>query len=138
MKSLSRVSNTREFTSNMKVKSLLTTAIVCATMFASIALPTARADESASYDVRPVPVKTPPPAYPDALRRDGISGMVAVRVLVDESGNVAECEVTKSSRSEFEQPALNAIRTWKFKPASKDGSAVRSRLVIPIAFSAGE
>ena len=122
----------------MKANSLLTTAIVCATMFASVALSTARADDSASYDVRPVPVKTPPPAYPDSLRRDGITGLVAVRVVVDESGNVAECEVTKSSRSEFEQPALNAIRSWKFKPASKGGAAVRSRLVIPIAFSVGE
>lgn len=122
----------------MKLKNLLPSAIVCASLFASIALPAARADESASFDVRPVPVRTPPPAYPDALRRDGVSGMVAVRILVDEAGNVTECEVAKSSRAEFEGPALNAIRQWKFKPASKGGTAVRSRLVVPIAFNAVE
>ena len=94
-----------------------------------------RADDATDFDVRPVPVKTPPPSYPEDLKRDGITGMVAVRVHIDESGNVVECAVSKSSHEAFEQPALDAIRGWKFKPASKAGAAVKSRLIIPIKFS---
>jgi protein TonB len=56
-------------------------------------------------------------------------------VLIDESGNVAERSVIKSSRIEFERPALDAVRRWKFKPAKKSGTAVKARLVLPIQFS---
>ncbi len=86
-------------------------------------------------DARPVPVKTPPPVYPADLRRDRVDGIVAVRVTIDETGNVSECAVSKSSRQEFEEPALAAIRNWKFKPASKGGAAVAVTLIIPVKFS---
>jgi periplasmic protein TonB len=86
------------------------------------------------YDVRPVPVKTPPPEYPTALKREGVSGVVAVRVVIDETGAVAECSVVKSSNPEFNQPALDAVKKWKFKPAQKDGNPVKAKLLIPIQF----
>ena len=89
---------------------------------------------AAGFDVRPVPLKTPPPIYPDVLRRDGVDGIVAVKVTIDENGSVSECVVSKSSRVEFEQPAVDAVKNWKFKPASKDGVAVKSQVVIPIKF----
>jgi protein TonB len=43
--------------------------------------------------------------------------------------------VSKSTRTEFEQAALEAIRSWKFKPASKDGTPVRANLIVPVKFS---
>ena len=61
--------------------------------------------------------------------------MVAVKVTINEKGLVEEVSVAKSSRVEFEKPALEAVRNWKFKPASKDGVAVKSRVVIPIKFA---
>ena len=101
----------------------------------SLALvPASAQNSSEEFDVRPVPVKTPPPIYPDALRRDGVDGLVAVKVTIDEKGSVSECVVAKSSRVEFEQPAVEAVKSWKFKPASKDGVAVKSQVVIPIKF----
>ena len=101
---------------------------------AALALP-AHA-ENAGLDSRPVPVKTPPPDYPVSLRREGVEGTVAIKVTIDEDGNVAECVVSKSSNAEFEKPALAAVRTWKFKPATKDGAAVKAAIIIPIRFSA--
>ena len=95
----------------------------------------ARAGEADAIDTRPVPVKTPPPKYPSAMSQDGIQGLVTVKVVIDEKGNVAECVVSKSTRSEFEKPALEAIRSWKFRPASKGGVAVRSQVIIPVKFS---
>jgi len=86
-------------------------------------------------DTRPVPVKTPPPVYPIELRRKGVTGEVAVKVVIDELGNVVECSVKRASRSEFEDPALNAVKQWKFKPATKDGMPVRCHMLIPINFN---
>lgn len=91
--------------------------------------------QTADFDTRPMPLKTPPPAYPADMKRASITGMVAVAVVIDEGGTVTECSVAKASRTEFEQPAIDAVKHWKFKPALKGGSPVKARMVIPIKFS---
>jgi protein TonB len=117
----------------MTKRSSLTSVIALFSVCLLASLPVSvRADDS---DTRAVPLKTPPPRYPEQMRSDGISGLVTVKVSIDPSGNVAECTVSKSSRAEFEQAALSAIKTWKFRPASKDGQPVASQLIIPIKFS---
>ena len=90
------------------------------------------------FDVRPVPLKTPPPDYPHKLKRDGVSGVVAVKVLIDETGSVTECTVSKSTNPEFDGAALDAVKRWKFKPAQKDGNPVKAKLLIPIQFQINE
>jgi protein TonB len=118
----------------MKVNSLLTAALFSIAILSGLAT-SAHAQDAAEYDVRPMPVKTPPPAYPEELRRDGVKGLVAVRVMIDESGNVTEASISKSSHAGFEQAALTAIRGWKFKPASKGGAPVASKVVVPLVFN---
>jgi protein TonB len=98
----------------------------------------ASAAEGSDFDVRPTPVKTPPPSYPNNMRRDGVTGVVAVKVIIDESGAVIECTVSKSSNPEFDGPAISAVKNWKFTPAQKGGTAVKSKIVIPIKFSLDE
>jgi protein TonB len=83
----------------------------------------------------PVPVRTVAPDVPLAFSRSGAdSGLVTVRFLVDEKGNVQDATVEKSSDQELEQPALSAIRKWRFKPAKKGGVAVAVHVSIPIKF----
>ena len=89
-------------------------------------------------DVNPVPVKTPPPEFPNAMKREGTSGVVAVSIVVDETGAVVSCTVAKSSRAEFEEPAVTAVKKWKFKPAQKDGVPVKIKLTVPIRFNLEE
>jgi protein TonB len=98
----------------------------------------ANTSEGTDSDVRPTPVKTPPPEYPSNLKRNGVSGVVALRVEIDETGAVTACTVAKSSNAEFDQPAVNAVKNWKFKPAKKSGNPVKISLVIPIRFSLDE
>jgi periplasmic protein TonB len=86
-------------------------------------------------DVNPVPVKTPPPEYPEAMKRQGVSGVVAVSIVIDEKGAVISTAVAKSSQSEFETPALEAVKRWKFKPAQKDGVPVKMKVTVPIRFN---
>ncbi len=103
-----------------------------------ISVATATAADNAEFDVRPTPVKTPPPDYPQSMKRDGISGMVAVKVEIDETGSVATCSVSKSSNPAFEEAAMSAVKNWRFTPAKKNGNPVRISLVIPIKFNADE
>lgn len=83
----------------------------------------------------PVPVRTSAPVFPYQLRRDGISGMVMVSCLIDEHGDVQDMKVEKASNQAFVDPAMDALRKWKFKPAERDGARVPIRVSIPIKFT---
>ncbi len=96
-----------------------------------------RADDTiyTKVDENPVPIKTPPPKYPDSMRHDGTSGVVALVLVIDEKGEIISSTVAKSSHHDFEKPALDAVRNWKFKPAKKDGTPVKVRVTIPLRFN---
>lgn len=82
-----------------------------------------------------VPVRMVPPDYPYELKRQGVTGVVTLIFDVDEKGIVLDAKVQKSSNPQFEQPALDAISKWKFKPARKDGVPIRTKMAIPLQFS---
>jgi protein TonB len=83
----------------------------------------------------PVPVRTVPPKFPTELRREGVGGVVTVNFLIDEKGSVQDPKVEKTSNDAFNNPALEALKKWKFKPAKKAGVAVALRVSLPIQFS---
>lgn len=83
----------------------------------------------------PVPVRTIAPKFPDEMRRAGNSGLVTVSCLIDEKGNVTDPKIVKASNDAFSEPALEALKKWKFKPAKKDGEPVAIRVNIPVQFN---
>lgn len=86
-------------------------------------------------DVEPaVPVRTAPPEYPMELRRERVSGRVIVTFTVNEKGDVVDPAVVKSTRTEFERPALAAVKRWKFKPARENGVPVAKAVTVPMEF----
>lgn len=86
-------------------------------------------------DENPSPSKTVKPEYPRDLKRDGVEGIVAVAIVIDETGSVVSAKVSKSSNPGFDQAALDAISKWKFKPGKKEGKAVKVRVTIPFRFN---
>lgn len=93
---------------------------------------------SASDLEPPVPVRTVAPVFPSDMRREGISGLVMVSILIDEKGNVQEPKVEKASNDAFAGPAVDALKKWKFKPAKKAGEVVALRVSVPIKFNVGD
>ena len=83
---------------------------------------------------RPEAVSQVAPAYPPELRKAKIEGTVTLVFVLSEDGRVEEPRVENSSRSEFEKPALEAIRKWRFHPGEKDGQPVRSYIRVPMRF----
>ena len=110
----------------MKTKALLFTCLLILAPFVAGANDT---------DEMPVPVKSVAPKYPADMKRDGTSGLVVVQVAINENGDVVECTVAKSSRVEFEAAALQAVQSWKFKPAKKAGVAVSAKIHVPVKFT---
>lgn len=94
-------------------------------------------DVTPKVDENPVPVKTPPPAYPADLEKQGISGTAVVTVVIDENGDVIAAEARKASNDAFLTPAVEAVKAWKFKPGKLAGKAVKTKVAIPLKFNAG-
>jgi protein TonB len=116
----------------MHIKSVLKSVLFSSIVLLGSAV--ARAENA--FDEAPTPVQTRAPAYPEPLRREGVSGMVSINVTIDEGGNVTKAVVAKSSNVGFEQAAIEAVSHWKFKPAKKSGQAVAVSVVLPVRFTA--
>ena len=75
-----------------------------------------------------------PPDYPAAMRQSGVSGSVLVEFDVDREGRVTRAAAVRYTEREFVEPALRAVRKWRFEPGRRQGVAVAFRLVVPIEF----
>lgn len=73
-------------------------------------------------------------AYPEEARRDGVEGMVAVQVVVSETGEVLAPTVLVSPSPLLSEAALDAVRRVRFTPGRHGGAPVKVRLTVPITF----
>jgi len=76
-----------------------------------------------------------PPQYPLEMRQAGTSGEVVVEFIVDPNGNVRNATAIKSTRGEFEQAAVDAVKAWTFRPGMKNTRQVFTRMQVPIVFT---
>ena len=74
-----------------------------------------------------------PPVYPSVARRLRQQGTVIVRALVDETGTVTETSLIRGFQH-LNQPALEAVKRWKFEPAVKDGKRVKVYTTVAVDF----
>jgi protein TonB len=66
-----------------------------------------------------------PPPYPAAAKRMGEQGEVRLDVHVGADGSVIDVQVRASSGSPaLDRSAMDAVRRWRFRPATVDGQAV--------------
>lgn len=72
---------------------------------------------------------------PEAMQR-GIQGSLFMRVVVLESGDVGDVQITTSLDAEYglDQAAVTAAKQWKFKPGTKDKKPVAVEVEIEMAF----
>jgi protein TonB len=75
------------------------------------------------------------PIYPFEEKRNGVAGEVLVDFEVDESGQVRNPRVVRSSARAFEEPTLRAVAKWRFEPGRRHGQIVAFRMNVPVIFS---
>jgi TonB family protein len=84
----------------------------------------------------PEAIEQAKPEYSEALRLAGIGGQVVVQFGVDAAGAVEHVTVFKSDHPELEAPAVEAVKKWKFKPATRDGKPVDTPTIrVPLSFT---
>lgn len=89
----------------------------------------------AELDNRPVPMSQAAPRHPRDLLKAKTEGLVVLLFVVNESGRIEDPRVETSSHPDFEKPALDAVKRWKFKPGQKDGKPVSTYVRQPIRFT---
>jgi protein TonB len=82
----------------------------------------------------PVAVSRPAPAYPELARRMRIQGVVRLEAVIDEHGNVVDARVLDDIGMGCGQAAVEAIRTWRYEPATLNGRPVSVYLEVRVSF----
>lgn len=86
-------------------------------------------------DQRAVATNTPDIEYPERAFAAGTSGTVRLRLVIDHRGVLREASVLEAlPAGVFEEAALKAARSLKFRPALRNGVAVGSIKLIEVPF----
>ena len=73
--------------------------------------------------------------YPEVAIAQGIQGRVMVQFVIEANGAVSQVEVLKSLDPLLDDEAVRVVAASpKWKPATKNGTAVRCRYIIPVQF----
>lgn len=88
-----------------------------------------------STNAKPDYLRNPPPEYPEESRDNHEEGVVILLVEVSETGTAMTVSLHKSSGfKRLDDSAIRSVKGWKFKPATKDGSPIQSRVEVPVRF----
>jgi periplasmic protein TonB len=84
-------------------------------------------------------LRNPPPIYPAEAKRNRQQGVALFRVMVSSAGQAESVRLIKSSGHRIlDNSALDAVRKWKFHPASIGGVKVSSTVKVPVRFRLDE
>ena len=78
------------------------------------------------------------PVYPFAMRASGMRGEVVVDFIVDIEGRVRTPYVVRSLNPSFDDPAIDAVRQWKFEPGRVADRPKPMHMQVPIIFQLDE
>jgi protein TonB len=74
-----------------------------------------------------------PPSYPLSAKQAGLQGEVTLQASVDTTGKVVGAKVV-SGPVLLQQAAVDAVRQWKYAPATLDGKPVSMQVVVKVKF----
>lgn len=83
---------------------------------------------------RPEKIAGVAPVYTELARRARVTGTVILEAIIDEQGDVVNVRVLKGQPMGLDKAAVEAVKTWKFKPATLEGKPVKVYYVLTVNF----
>lgn len=77
---------------------------------------------------------SPDPEYSEEARKAKWQGVVVLWVVVGPDGRPRDIRVQRSLGMGLDEKAMEAVRTWKFEPAKKDGQPVAVQINVEVNF----
>ncbi len=82
------------------------------------------------------PIHNPAPSFPARARARGQEGFVILRLLISDEGAVKKAQVEQAEpEGIFEESALEAVRSWRFEPATYQGQPVQQLVLQKLNFT---
>jgi len=78
-----------------------------------------------------------PPLYPETARRARVEGLVVLEAIISVAGQIEDLRIVKSAGALLDSAAEEAVRGWKYRPATLNGRAVRVLLTVTVSFRLG-
>jgi TonB family protein len=76
-------------------------------------------------DVKPpAKIVAPSPQYTEIARKARIQGVVIIEAIINKEGNVTNVKILKGLPMGLDDAAADAVKKWKFKPATLNGKPV--------------
>jgi periplasmic protein TonB len=82
----------------------------------------------------PRAIYAPDPDYSEEARKARYQGTVILWMIVGVDGHARDIRVLRSVGLGLDEKAIQAVRTWKFDPARKDGHPVAVQINVEVAF----
>jgi TonB family protein len=74
------------------------------------------------------------PEYTEAARKARIQGKVELSVTVGTNGMPRDIQVTHPLDPGLDEKAIESVKTWRFRPAMRNGEPVTSFIVVEVPF----
>lgn len=85
--------------------------------------------------IRPKPLNTPPPKYPEILRKAGIEGDCVLWGIIDTTGRIVQARVYHPADNPlFDEAALSAFKNYQFSPGYQRDRLVPVEIIMPFKF----
>lgn len=85
-------------------------------------------------DTQPKIIHKVEPKYTKQAREEKIEGTVELSIIISAAGMPQRFTVTKTLDPGLDKNAIEAVRHWRFKPATKDGKPVATYATIQMTF----
>ncbi len=82
-------------------------------------------------------VKKSVPVYPPISKMNGEQGVVVLAAVIGTDGRINALEVLASPSPRLSQSALDAVKTWEYKPYLLNGEPVEVETIVNVIFSLG-
>ncbi|MFY9853192.1 MAG: energy transducer TonB [Terracidiphilus sp.] len=76
------------------------------------------------------------PVYPQIAKEARVSGTVVIQATISKSGLIENLHVVNGPTM-LRQPALDAVRTWRYRPYMLDGEPVEVETTVSVTFTLG-
>lgn len=125
------------FATALFVCSVATASAVSVLPMTAVTAQTTKVYKPGSGVTLPAVVHEVKPVYTKEAMQKKIQGSVFMQVVVLESGDVGDVQISRSLDAEYglDQEAIKAVKQWKFKPGTREGKPVAVEVTVGMTFT---